>query len=78
MINFGLPFSVELQMCAYTILCDNLSLVEKLSETLPMDNFLLKIPEFQYSFEQFIDIQNRGRIINMKINTHNWYGAMGT
>lgn len=45
-----------------------------------MDNFLLKIPEFQYSFEQFIvtDIQNEGRIINMKINTHNWYGVMGT
>lgn len=45
-----------------------------------MDHFLLKIPEFQYSFEQFIviNIQNKGRNINMKINTHNWYGAMGT
>lgn len=43
-----------------------------------MDHSLLKVPEFQYSFEQFIviDIQNKGRNINMKINTHNWYSAM--
>lgn len=45
-----------------------------------MDHFLLRIPESQYSFEQFIviDTKNKRRNINMKMNTHNWYSAMRT
>lgn len=61
-MNFSLEFSGEKQMHAYSILCRSLSLVEKYCETWPMDHFLLKVLEFQYSFEQFvaIDIQNKG------------------